>query len=68
MSLEKAILHGKEKRKPYHKHDPRSVDWSCRNHGSCKYCYENRKGHHLKAEQEITRAMMEETENENADR
>lgn len=32
MSLDKAIEHGKEKRKPYR-----------RNHGGCPWCAENRK-------------------------
>lgn len=40
MSLDKAIEHGKEKRKPYHK--AKSVDKTCRNHGSCPRCKSNR--------------------------
>lgn len=40
MSLEKAIEHGKEYRKKYY--GSKSFDWTCRNHGSCKYCEENR--------------------------
>ena len=40
MSLDKAIKHGKEKRKPYR--GSRSIDCSCRNHGSCPYCLANR--------------------------
>lgn len=40
MSLDKAIEHGKEKRKPYY--DSRRFDCSCRNHGSCSYCQSNR--------------------------
>jgi hypothetical protein len=35
MSLDKAILHKKEHRKPYH--DCRAFDKSCRNHGSDPY-------------------------------
>jgi len=42
MSLEKAILLGKEKRKPYPTKDSRNFDWSCRHGGSCTYCSENR--------------------------
>lgn len=34
MSLDKAILSGKEHRKPYH--GAKAVDTNCRNHGSCK--------------------------------
>ena len=38
--LEKAIEHGKEHRKPYY--DSRAVDVTCRNHGSCIWCRNNR--------------------------
>ena len=40
MSLDKAIEHGKEKRKPYR--GSKAVDCTCRNHGSCSYCLNNR--------------------------
>lgn len=40
MSLDKAIEHGKEKRKPYR--GAKAVDATCRNHGSCKWCEMNR--------------------------
>lgn len=40
MGLEKAIEHGKEKRKPYR--GAKSVDYQCRNHGECPYCNGNR--------------------------
>lgn len=40
MALDKAILHGKEKRKPYY--GTKAIDYSCRNHGSCPYCTANR--------------------------
>lgn len=40
MSFEKAIQHGKEKRKKYR--DSRRFDYSCRNHGSCGYCKRTR--------------------------
>ena len=40
MSLEKAIEHKKEKRKPYR--GSKAFDCSCRNHGSCSYCESNR--------------------------
>ncbi|NCA83878.1 MAG: hypothetical protein EOM72_14280 [Opitutae bacterium] len=36
MSLDKAILHGKEWRKPYRK--AKAVDATCRNHGTCPAC------------------------------
>ena len=38
--LDKAIEHGKEKRKPYR--GAKKVDHTCRNHGSCPYCRGNR--------------------------
>lgn len=41
MSLDKAIMHGKEHRKQYY--GAKAVDWTCRNHGSCPYCSEGRK-------------------------
>ena len=41
MSLDKAIRHGKERRKPYV--GSKAVDCTCRNHGSCQWCAENRK-------------------------
>lgn len=40
MSLDKAIKHGKEKRKPYR--GAKAIDCTCRNHGSCDWCRENR--------------------------
>ena len=46
MGLEKAILHGKEKRKPY-RYSQR-FDYSCRNHGSCPWCLHNRTHSHRK--------------------
>lgn len=41
MSLDKAIAHGKEKRKPYT--GSKAVCGSCRNHGGCQWCEENRR-------------------------
>lgn len=40
MSLDKAIRYGKEKRKPYR--GSKAVDRTCRNHGECEWCKENR--------------------------
>lgn len=40
MSLDKAITHGKEFRKPYK--GSKRYDKSCRNHGGCPYCERNR--------------------------
>lgn len=54
MSLDKAIEHGKERRKPYK--GAKAVDKSCRNHGSCNWCNSNRKYKYLK------RTLFEEEE------
>lgn len=40
MALDKAIDYGKEKRKKYR--GSKAVDHTCRNHGSCEWCRENR--------------------------
>lgn len=40
MGLDKAIEHGKEKRKPYF--GSKAIDATCRNHGSCGICEGNR--------------------------
>lgn len=40
MSLDKAIKYGKEHRKPYR--GAKAIDYTCRNHGSCEYCKDNR--------------------------
>ena len=41
MSLDKAIEHGKERRKPYR--GSKAIDPACRNHGGCVWCERNRK-------------------------
>lgn len=48
MPLDKAIEHNKEKRKPYYKSN--RFDRSCRNHGSCGYCLDNRMHRFRRAE------------------
>jgi len=40
MSLDKAIEHKKEHRKPYR--GAKAIDSTCRNHGSCPWCRSNR--------------------------
>lgn len=40
MALDKAIEHKKEHRKPYR--GAKSIDRTCRNHGSCDWCKCNR--------------------------
>ena len=50
MSLDKAIKHGKEKRKPYLR--SKRFDRSCRNHGSCPWCRDGR-AHKVKRQRPI---------------
>jgi len=44
MSLEKAILHGKDHRKPFFRSE--RFDSSCRPHGSCGWCFNRRMHKH----------------------
>ncbi len=46
MSLDKAILHGKEHRKQYR--GAKAVDKTCRNHGNCPSCVRQRKTKYMK--------------------
>ena len=55
MSLDKAIQHKKEHRKAYH--GVKAIDPTCRNHGSCEWCNENR---HYQSNKEIERCKCEE--------
>lgn len=63
MSLEKAIQHGKEKRAQYKGRTSKRFDRSCRNHGNCGYCENNRlfsfKRLKFRAEQEIEEWLKE---------
>jgi hypothetical protein len=58
MSLEKAIQHKKEKRKPYK--DSRRFDRSCRNHGNCGWC-ENQRTFTNKRKCFVAQAQIDET-------
>ena len=40
MSMDKAIIHGKEHRKQYR--GAKAVDKTCRNHGGCPHCESGR--------------------------
>ena len=55
MSLNKSIQSGKSHRKPYR--GAKSIDSTCRNHGSCEWCRGNRTHKNdkreLAAEQEL---------------
>lgn len=57
MSLNKAIEHKKEKRKPYRK--AKAIDKMCRNHGGCPYC-ENNRLYKSKKLKEETKSKLEE--------
>lgn len=62
MSLNKAILHGKENRKPYRK--SKIFDKTCRNHGSCPYCRDNRLHNRYKADEDSKLKIKEAEEME----
>lgn len=57
MSLDKAILYGKEHRKPFH--GAKSVDRTCRNHGDCPYCKENRTFKNKRAEEDSFKKLKD---------
>lgn len=59
MSLDKAIEHGKEKRKPYK--GAKAIDCTCRNHGSCEWCKSNRLYQQFKID-EASRQALEKME------
>lgn len=48
MSLDKAIEHGKEKRKPYR--GAKAIDPQCRDHGNCPHCKKGREYKNKKRE------------------
>lgn len=60
MSLDKAIEHKKEKRKPYT--GAKVIACSCRNHGSCDWCKSNRLYQWLKVDEASRYDLREETE------
>lgn len=57
MSLDKAIEHGKEYRKEYR--GSKAIDKTCRNHGGCEWCEENRKHKYLIKEVSMKERMKE---------
>ena len=58
MSLDKAIEHSKEHRKKYF--GSKAFDVTCRNHGSCERCRENRLYARKKSEQAAELKEVEE--------
>lgn len=61
MALDKAIAHKKEHRKIYR--GSKAIDASCRNHGGCNWCFENRI-HKYDKKKEAARLKEEEFEQE----
>jgi len=61
MSMERAIEHGKEHRRRYY--DSRRFDWSCKNHGSCPWCWGNR-AYQRRREDEAAMSEIEDYERE----
>lgn len=57
MGLEKAIEHHKEHRKPYR--GSKAFCCSCRNHGTCDWCRENREYKNLKRQESIDERIEE---------
>ena len=57
MSLDKAIKSGKEHRKEYRGN--KRFDRSCRNHGGCLWCEENRKHKFIVREYETEQKLKE---------
>ena len=57
MTLDKAIRHGKERRRPYRR--AQAVDRTCRNHGSCPRCRGNRLYNRRRAEAAARHAALE---------
>lgn len=57
MALDKAIQYGKEHRKPYT--GGKAIDKTCRNHGGCSWCEENRKYKNIKRLQKALDKLKE---------
>lgn len=57
MALDKAILHKKEYRKPYT--GSKVIDKTCRNHGGCLWCEENRKYKYIKKSEKTLDRLKE---------
>ena len=59
MGFEKAIEHGKTRRNPFK--GAKAADCSCRNHGTCEWCRQNRM---YKTIRDLTRTSQEMKESE----
>lgn len=60
--LDKAIMSGKEWRKPYR--GAKAVDRTCRNHGACEFCKANRLYATRKAQMRFERKLKDFEEEE----
>lgn len=57
MSLNKAIEHNKEHRKSYM--GSKAIDKTCRNHGGCSWCEENRKHKYITSQEKINARLKD---------
>lgn len=57
MSMNKAIKYGKEHRKPYY--GSKAIDRTCRNHGGCTWCEENRMYKNIKRIQSMNSQLAD---------
>jgi len=57
MSMDKAIKYKKEHRKPYYGN--KAIDRTCRNHGGCPWCEENRMYKNIKRIQSMDSQLEE---------
>ena len=57
MALDKAIESGKEHRKKYQR--SKKFDKTCRNHGGCPWCEENRKYKFIKTNEKAKEKLKE---------
>ena len=57
MALDKAIKYGKEHRKEYI--GCKAIDCSCRNHGGCEWCRDNRMYQRKRIDEASAMALLE---------
>lgn len=66
MALDKAIKSGKEHRKEYT--GSKAIDKTCRNHGGCEWCKDNRTYKYKKVSQKMLDRLIEWQYNEDTKR
>ena len=57
MPLDKSIKSGKERRKEYR--GAKAIDKTCRNHGGCAHCAENRQYKNRKRQDSVNQQLKE---------